>query len=55
MIRCDGCKKTFKTEAAFERHAPACTGDGKHKPLGQMTMEELMAMYEREQAAKVRA
>jgi len=48
-IRCTQCGEQFKSNRAFEAHAEACTGGGKHKPLGEMTTEELMAMYEAQQ------
>ena len=42
-IKCKGCGATFKSNRAFEAHSPKCTGGGMHKPLGEMSLEELMA------------
>lgn len=44
--RCTGCGFTFKSERAFEEHAPLCTSGGKHKPAGEMSDAELMAAYQ---------
>lgn len=44
-IRCTQCRKTFSCEAKFEAHAcPAIPQDA--------TLEELMALYEAQRAAK---
>jgi hypothetical protein len=44
-IRCTQCRKTFSCEAKFEAHAcPAIPQDA--------TLEELMALYEAQHAAK---
>jgi hypothetical protein len=45
LHRCNGCGETFKSPRDFETHAPQCTSGGQHKPLGEMSNDELMAMY----------